>query len=273
MLKMLKNLKNRIYKYALAFIPHKISNRLVINVWDLLRSRYYGKGVGRSGDKSGGRSGGRSGCGFRHGIRCKKFFNGALTGRLSENEKAFFNHKESIERNGGYVEDQNRYLDMFYGKMTMSEAGCAVFATYNALCGLCGSHSQGMSLSEIIAEYERDGMVLSGRWGTSPKAVRDFFDRQGFKTELVTDEREFDSLAERSESLIFTMYNDKDDISGEIHTVNISKERGGYIAHNVHCNGRIVGPYGGISELTAHIDGGRVKGICLIGILHGRGSC
>lgn len=123
-----------------------------------------------------------------------------------------------------------------------------------------------MTLPEMIAMFERDGMVLSGKFGTAPKAVRDFLERQGFRTEFVTDVTQFEALGERSQSLILTMYNDKDDIRREIHTVSISKDSDGYRAHNVNCNGDVLDPCGSLRELMAQMNGGRIKAVSMIGV-------
>jgi len=223
-------LKNTLY----AFIPHHISNATLIAFLELLRS-------------------------------WQKLWKTDSSARLRENEKAFPRHAESIERNKGYVEDQNSYTDMFYGKASMQYSGCEIFATFNAL-----RHSKdvpAISLPQMIAEFERDGMVLSGKFGTAPKAIADFLRRLGLRTEFVTEEEKFEELAGRSHSLILTMYNDRDDISRQVHTVNISRESGGYVAHNVYCDGRLVGPCGSVMELIGQMNGGRVKGISLIGLL------
>ncbi|MGN0403024.1 MAG: hypothetical protein ACI4HQ_12310 [Acetatifactor sp.] len=215
------------------FIPRRIGNRTLLAAWELLRKRER---------------------------LCRKDF----SGNLKKNEVAFPKHEATICGNKGYVEDQNSYGDMAYGKTTMKNAGCEIFAAYNAIHSVLGQPF--MSLSEMIGEFEKDGMTLGGKFGTTPKAVRDFLQRKGFETELVTREERFEELGQKSQSLILTMYNDKSDIRAEIHTVNISKEPAGYVAHNVYCNGRVEGPYESIREMMEKINGGQSKAICLIGI-------
>lgn len=55
-------------------------------------------------------------------------------------------------------------------------------------------------------------------------------------------------------------------ISKEVHTVNISKEGGRYIAHNVYCNGKVVGSEASVMGLVGKMNGGKAKGISLIGV-------
>lgn len=232
-LSVIANCKNSLYRKLCAFIPHHVSNRVVVGVLDLMR-------------------------------RGQRLLKKDFRGNLAQNEKTFQNHVETIRKNGGYVEDQNGYTDMVYGRVTMQYAGCEIFAAYNAIYSIVGRHD--MTLPEMIAAFERDGMVLSGKFGTAPKAVRDFLERQGFRTEFVTDEMQFEDLGERSQSLILTMYNDKDDIRREVHTVSISKDPDGYRAHNVNCNGDVLGPCGSLRELMAQMNGGRIKAVSMIGV-------
>lgn len=219
-----------------ALIPNKIDNATVISVLDLMRKQQ--KAV-------------------------KKDF----SGHQAKNEEAFKKHASAITKNKGFVEDQNSYTDMAYGDATMQYSGCEIFATYNAIYSITGKPA--MSLAKMIAEYEKDGMVLSGKFGTAPKAIKDFLDKHGYKTEMTTSEADFDSFGKKFQSLILTMYNDKDDISKEVHTVNISKEGGKYIAHNVYCNGKVVGPEASVTGLIGKMNGGRAKGISLIGVSKG----
>ncbi len=227
------NIRNEMFKKVCAVIPNQINNETVIGALDLMRKQ-------------------------------QKLMKKSFMQHLEKNEKAFQKHLDTIKKNKGFVEDQNSYTDMDYGEATMQYSGCEIFATYNAIFSIMGKNI--MPLSKMISEYEKDGMVLAGKFGTAPKAIQDFLDKHGFKTEFVTDESKFDDLAKRCQSLILTMYNDKDDISKEVHTVNISKEKGQYLAHNVYCNGKVVGPCKSVKELMGQMNGGKVKGISMIGV-------
>lgn len=194
----------------------------------------------------------------------QKIFKNDSQRHLISNKDSFFQHIDTISRNKGYIEDQNSYTDMIYGKATMQYSGCEIFAVYNAVYSLLGYPV--MDLPEMICCFENDGMALSGKFGTAPKAIRDFLNNHGFQTSFTTKEKDFDILASEYPSLILTMYNDGNDIRKEVHTVHISKNNGSYTAHNVYCNGTVVGPYPILSELIRNINRGRAKGIALIGI-------
>lgn len=225
--------RSALFQKVLAFIPGKVNNKTVVAAFEAMRTEQ--KLLGKK---------------FDH---------------LDANRKAFDKHKAAIEKHKGYVEDQNNYTDVAYGSATMQYSGCEVFATYNALFNLHGKHI--IDLPDMIAEYEKDGMVMNGNFGTSPKAIADFLTRRGYHAELETESDNFDKVGKDSESLILTMYNDASDISQEVHTINISKGRDGkFTAHNTYCNGKVLGPFASISETISNINNGKAKGISLIGI-------
>ncbi|MBR0381168.1 MAG: hypothetical protein IJH71_01860 [Eubacterium sp.] len=182
----------------------------------------------------------------------------------SENAAAFVNHEKAIRKNNGYIEDQNRYTDLAFGKKTMQFSGCEIFAVYNALTSLADGH--GTSLARLISTFERDGMILSGLLGTAPSALRDYFKKRGYRTEFVTDEEDFDRVAGAHDTLILVIYNDAGDAAQAVHTVNVSKNRGLYSAHNVYCNGLRIGPFPTVKELISNINRGRARGIAALGI-------
>lgn len=219
--------------FLFAFIPKRINNKTIITAYELLRKIQKRKKT----------------CWQEH---------------LLINQKVLSGHLNSISKNNGYIEDQNNYTDMPYGKATMQYSGCEIFAVYNAVYSLL-KHPV-MDLPELISLFEKDGIAFSGKFGTSPKALLDFLKSRGFTTSFSTKEKDFDTLAATYPSLILTMYNDKNDIRKEIHTVHISKDNDMYTAHNVYCNGMVVGPYQTFRELMANINSGKAKGISLIGV-------
>ena len=229
----IKDLGRRFSNRFFAFITKIISNNILVAAYEFMR-------------------------------RIQKLIRNDSQKHLIINRDSFSRHADTISRNKGYIEDQNNYTDMIYGKSTMQYSGCEVFAVYNAIYSILGHHI--MDLPEMICCFEKDGMALNGKFGTSPKALRDFLDSHGFQTSFSTKEKDFDILASKYPSLILTMYNDGSDIRREVHTVHISKNNGSYTAHNVYCNGTVVGPYHILSELIKNINRGRAKGIALIGI-------
>ena len=226
----------KIFDFLRAFIPQKISNKTIVWFLELMR-------------------------------KIDNLFDGDFSIHRHENEINVLLHFRT-KSVSGFIEDQNCWHDVSFGKVNMQYAGCEIFAVYNALHAL--NKEETLSLDKLISEFEHDGMVLRGHFGTSPAALRDFFKKQGYRTEMVTEENAFESLSKRYETLILTMYNDKHDILKEVHTVSISKCRHGFTAHNVYCNGRVTGPYKTITELLKHINNGQAQAISLIGISKNR---
>lgn len=183
---------------------------------------------------------------------------------LLNNEMMINAHKARMVINKGFIEDQNSYTNLKYGNVTMKYAGCEVFAVYNAMRSILGKSLY--TIPQLVSEFEKDGMVLGGRFGTSPKALSDFLNKNGFVTEFSTNVKEFDEIGSRNSDVIITYYNDGRNILHEIHTIHVSKENGMYIAHNTYCNGSNVRLCSSVSELMSEIHGGVAKGISIIGI-------
>jgi len=173
-------------------------------------------------------------------------------------------HLNSIKEHNGYIEDQNNYNDLKFGKVTMQYSGCEIIATYNALFSLAGNVS--IDLEKMILDFEKNAMVLSGKFGSSPKAISKYFKSMGYITKLTTKEFEFSEISEEFDSLILTFYNDRNDITRQIHTVCITKKDNLFTAHNVYCNGMATKPYTSIQHLIADLNYGKAKAISLIGL-------
>ena len=107
--------------FLFAFIPRRISNKTVIAFYELLR-------------------------------KIQKFKKTSWREHLFINQKAFSSHLNAISKNKGYIEDQNSYTDMPYGKATMQYSGCEIFAVYNAAYSLL-AHPL-MDLPELISFFE-----------------------------------------------------------------------------------------------------------------------
>ena len=233
-------LPTKFLHWIYSFIPNRISNHTVIIFYEFLR-----KG--------------------------QKLIKNDSQKHFISNQHTFSNHLDCIKQNNGYIEDQNRYTDMSYGKTSIKHSGCAMLAVYNATSGILVQPF--MDLPMLISHFEKDGMTLNGRTGTAPMAIHDFLNEQGFHTTFTTKEKDFDTLATACQSLILMMYNDKNDIRKGLHFIHISKSNDMYTAHNVHGNGTCIGPYPTYHELMHNINHGNAKGIFLLGIYKDTGQC
>lgn len=154
-----------------------------------------------------------------------------LKGSPTEN-----NQNEIIYQPGEYIENQKNWTEVRFGITNMSYAGCEIIATYNALKAL-GEEVSEQTIVDLILMYECDGAVLGGGFGTSPYAVEDYFIENGYDVVTTTslDTKTINEIGESSDTVIVSVYNDKDDIMEMIHTVCITKDMNGqYSVHNAY---------------------------------------
>ncbi len=227
-------MKDRIFISKLcAWIPGNVNNRLLLEILELMQA------------------GGQ--------IFCPSSLES-----FQKNSIVFSSHQTSIRQAGGYIEDQNSYGDMTFGRSTMKLAGCEVIAVYNALSALKALPAE--SLPGLIRIFEKQGMVLAGKFGTSPKSILRYFRKTGRQAEWCTKPSEFDCFGNRYSVLILTMYNNRSTLLDQIHTIYIGRDHSGFTAHNVYGNGRVIGPFSSLTELMGSINRGKAEGICLIGV-------
>ncbi|RKM56529.1 hypothetical protein D6853_07005 [Butyrivibrio sp. X503] len=178
---------------------------------------------------------------------------------------------------GEYIENQWQWTDVSYGLNppgdagTMAYSGCELIAIVNAM------HSLGYDMSvdevaELIRQYEGRGATLGGIWGTSPTVIYENLCSQGYDIQLCqsTDYSEIKKIAESSDTLIVTVYNDKNDLTQMIHTVNIeivthTDGSYGYIVHNSGLENK---EFSDIEDAIKHIgsDSGNSENIQVMGI-------
>lgn len=213
-----------------AFIPQHIQNKTVIGFFEFFR-------------------------------KVRKIFGKALS-RITQN--AIINREYFSSHGSGLIENQNAYSDMKFGRTTIRYAGCEIIAAYNALLSL--GEGADTDFVSLISEFEKDGMIFGGLFGTSPKAIFDYFIKRGFEAAFTVNESEFEAFSEKYDTLILTMYNNSRNIMEKVHTISITKTDELFTAHNTYGNGITIGPYASLSTLLGYICGGNAKGISLIGI-------
>ncbi len=161
----------------------------------------------------------------------------------------------------GLIERQAAFTDMSLGKSTLDYSGCEVIAVYNLLKRYEGG-AYSVPLPELIEIFEADGILHAGRFGVSPRSMRDYLRKIGLEVNYTEDEKDFDVLGVFCSHFIVTVMNDRDDIFRQIHTFYISREKDYYVTHNAGMRMR----YFSISEIVKALPGGRAKGICLMGV-------
>lgn len=193
--------------------------------------------------------------------------------RLGNTNWSFLNEQNAL------IENQSEWENIRFGvgrRQSMAYAGCEIIATYNAGKALGGRMSR-RGMAELIEAYEARGAALWGAFGVAPTMITKYFKKNGFmvKTADGADEAAVAEIACGHNVMIATAYNDKNDITAQIHTVCITKKRdGGFVLHNAYQKdekGRYSEsrPYLTFQEAVAHISGREPKLIYLIGLREG----
>ncbi len=176
-----------------------------------------------------------------------------------------------------YIENQSQWDRVHFGNYKISYSGCEIIAVYNALLSL-DKKLAAREMVDLICLFERNGSVLSGKWGISPKAAYAFFKKLGYRVIASDDvvEESINILGEQSDTIIVTAYNDCYDILKGLHTVNISKDGDGrYLIHNGYRakidskgNKKYISsyPYQTLWEAIKNMSNGKASPIYVIGI-------
>ena len=204
--------------------------------------------------------------------------------RKRRNENQTANKKvleaASAEENGffspnHFIENQNEWEQVRFGRSTMRYSGCEIMAVYNALLDL-GNEMTAQSMAELISEFERKGAAIRGKWGCTPKSIYKYLVRRGYRATMTTSANPdtLNAIGGNSRSIIITAYNDRNDIRNMIHTISITKDDlGTYTLHNAYkrTNGRYAA-YNGNNTIKSLWDAigamsqRRAASICVIGI-------
>ena len=160
----------------------------------------------------------------------RKRNNHRLPDNYAKNKAAFKNHAISIRNNKGYIEDQHNYNDMSFGMKPLSANGCGLIAIYNVLYYF--TKNENINFASIIRDLEYDGIVLGGLFGTSMKAIDDYFRKIGYRTKSSSNIRDYDKIGRETDASILTIYNNAYNIFQGLHFIAITKERGKYFVHN-----------------------------------------
>lgn len=191
-------------------------------------------------------------------------------GRLRGENWSFWDDSSS------YIENQEEWRQIRFGKglhHNMSYSGCEIIASFNALKALTGC-SAPEQMAELIRDYEASGAALWGEFGTSPRAIERYFKKNGFtvRSACGRDQAAVEEIGRKYRVMIATVYNDRTDITKQVHTVCITGDsRSGYVLHNaylVNQNGKYAQsiPYKTLAEAIGRISRYEPKLICLIGV-------
>lgn len=232
-------------KFMVSFIPMYVSNRVLLVIYRIL-----------------------SICAVPGFIRERHYRENRLW--LERTDWTFWNTPDD------FIENQSEWGNICFGigkRQSMAYAGCEIIATYNARKVL-GATASKLDMAELIKGYEARGAALWGAFGVAPTSIAAYFRKKGFCVETADgrERKAVDEIGGSAAVMIATAYNDKNDITAQIHTVCITRNRDGkFVLHNAYrrdekgCYRESI-PYETLQEATAHISGRESKLIYLIGI-------
>lgn len=232
-------------KWLAAIIPRYVSNRVLLRVYRLLAL----VSVPRF-------------------VREKHFRENCE--RLEKTNWNFWYERDAL------IENQREWEEIRFGvgrRQSMSYAGCEIIATYNARKAL-GDQLSKRDMAELIGAYEKRGAALWGAFGVAPTAIVAYLKNRGYTVETAdgANGAAVAEIAKNHRVMIATVYNDKNDITAQIHTICITKNAdGGFVIHNAYHRDekgrfRESRPYRTFQEAAAHLSGRNPKLIYMIGI-------
>ena len=181
------------------------------------------------------------------------------------NEKAWEQYLQEHE-NEMYIDDQSAMADMRYGNNTQNNNGCGTIATYNAMQYLTDGNSPD-DYPDLVDKFQYNGIVLSGEFGTNPRAIDNYFRDQGYDTILLMDQQlspaNVSDISDEYDVYLLMAYNDKTDLSAGAHYVCITEEDGEYIMHNT---GNTTQSYDSLEDAVFNYNNGNGEPISLNGI-------
>jgi hypothetical protein len=205
-------------------------------------------------------------------------FSGKLKNKLIDEQYEFNKSAwEKLNGNGSFVEYQPNLTTMRYGHagpigrklffhgkhLTAANNTCEVISVYNAL----HAFGKDRSLPDLIKEFSKKGICANGCFGTSPKALKRFFDREGYKTELLVGKDLSDEALSAWEKeydvFLLTSFNRGYNPFHMVHTMCISHEKDGFIRHNDY---RPRTPLKSLKEGVYGYNEGESRPICLLAV-------
>lgn len=198
---------------------------------------------------------------------------------FDSNVQSFLNHREKVTADGGFIENQNEFTDMYYGSASVRFSGCEVIAVYNVMRALTGKEP---SLPKLIAAFEKNGMIFYGSLGTDPGEMKYFLKKQGFHVEEYTNDADYPRLFQENkgdgergfgsvqrlipenEAFVLTFYNDRKDILQGLHTAAVTSNGRGLYLHN-DGGTKARGPYAGLYWVLNEYEH---RGAGMISIIH-----
>lgn len=104
----------------------------------------------------------------------------------------------------------------------MDNNGCEIIAAYNAMKAL----GKQKDIRDIAYYFENDGQMLKGEFGTNPYATKRYFEKEGYKVQIVEGEKIINDKLPKTDAYILSFWN-SDDVMDMLHTVAMRKTKSG----------------------------------------------
>lgn len=168
-----------------------------------------------------------------------------------EENKRILSTADFFMRQNTFIEDQALWGKVKFGTGkhgNMAYSGCEVIAVFNALIAIKRQNhvqiNEGIRadmMCGLIEAFERRGVVRRGEFGVAPTSIRDYLKRNGLNVRVYDKKEIADDKGNKNENMpsvfIATFYNHALDITEQIHTVCITKEKEGFFIHNSYNRG------------------------------------
>lgn len=205
-------------------------------------------------------------------------FSGKLSGKMTDEQyKHNIKAWDELKGSGKFFENQPALTVMRYGHagplsrrlffhgkhLTAANNACEVIAVYNAL----HAFGKDKSLPELIKEFSGRGVCANGCFGTSPKALKRYLEKEGYETKLLVgkdlSDENLKSLESEYRVFLLTSFNRGYNPFHMVHTMCISHEKDGFIRHNDY---RPRTPLESLKEGVYGYNEGESRPICLLAV-------
>ena len=151
-----------------------------------------------------------------------RFIDHSLNGDFSEEN---YKHNSKIDLSsykGKYINDQYSGVvsKLKFGNHNMDYNGCEIIGVYNSLLTL----GNPKDIRDIAYEFEKDGQMLGGSFGTNPYAAERYLKKEGYKVTTIKGEDIVNKDIPDADAYLLSFWN-TDDVMDGLHTVSVKKEK------------------------------------------------
>ena len=149
--------------------------------------------------------------------------------------------KTAYDKDSGLIHNQTTFEhnDEPVGLGKFASSGCAIIATYNAIQLLGGNASLGSIRDEYLYLY---GSIAFGLGGVGPWCFDSYFVMHGYSCSGYTSFSSLNANISEGDVVIFTVMNNKNDITKGFHTMAAQYVGGIYRVYNAYGNSKTFHP-------------------------------